>query len=148
MKKQRLRGLARSVLVIVLLTGVLVVAGACSKRASQSQTTSANSAPAASSAAADKASNPSPGGESLPAGIDLGKLDEPKRKVFDQVVNREPSACGKGHSLLHSVKHDSSCRASFYAVRYVARLADAGFSDSEIGEKVSQRFRVIGRAHV
>ncbi|HEX7508979.1 MAG TPA: thioredoxin domain-containing protein [Polyangia bacterium] len=139
MTNQRSRGLARSVLVI----GVLMVAGACSKRASQSQTTSANSAPAASSAAiADKASNPSAGGDSLPAGIDLGKLDEPKRKVFDQVVNREPSACGKGHSLLHSVKHDSSCRASFYAVRYVARLADAGFSDSEIGEKVSQRFRV------
>jgi thiol-disulfide isomerase/thioredoxin len=143
MKNRRSRGLARSVLVIVLLIGVLVVAGACSKKASQSQATSANSAPAASSAAiADKASNPSAGGDSLPAGIDLGRLDEPKRKVFDQVVNREPSACGKGHSLLYSVKHDSSCRASFYAVRYVARLADAGFSDSEIGGKLSQRFRV------
>jgi thiol-disulfide isomerase/thioredoxin len=138
MKNQRSRGLARSVLVI----GVLVVAGACSKRTSQSQTTSANSAPAASSAPiAEKGSNPSAGGDSLPAGIDLGKLDELKRKVFDQVVNREPSACGKGHSLLYYVEHDSTCRASFYAVRYVARLADAGFSDSEIGEKLLQRFR-------
>jgi thiol-disulfide isomerase/thioredoxin len=76
-----------------------------------------------------------------PAGIDLGKLDDSKRKVFDQVVNREASACGKGHSLLYSVKRDSACRASFYAVRYVARLADAGSSESEIGEKLSQRFR-------
>lgn len=135
MKNQRSRGLSRSVLVI----SVLVAAGACSKRASQSQATSANSAPAG---VTDKAGEPSAEGDSFPAGIDLGKLDEFKRKVFDQVVNREPSVCGKGHSLLYSVKHDSSCRASFYAVRYVARLASSGFSDSEIGEKLSQRFRV------
>jgi thiol-disulfide isomerase/thioredoxin len=79
--------------------------------------------------------------DAWPAGIDPSKLDAFKRKVFDQVVNHEPSACGKGHSLLHSVKRDSACRASFYAVRYVARLADAGFSASEIGEKLAQRFR-------
>ena len=135
MKNQRSLGFARSVLVI----GVLVVAGACAKRASQTQPTSAASAPAA---VTDKGSKPSAEGDSLPAGIDLGKLDAFKRKVFDQVVNREPSACGKGHSLLYSVKHDSSCRASFYAVRYVARLAGSGFPESEIGEKLEQRFRV------
>ena len=139
MKHQEPRGLARSVLVI----GVLVVAAACSKRAAQPQTASANPAPAAGPAAVtDQAGKPSVEGDALPSGIDLSKLDELKRKVFDQVVNRESSACGKGHSLLYSVKHDSSCRASFYAVRYVARLADSGLSDSEIGEKLSQRFRV------
>jgi protein-disulfide isomerase len=42
--------------------------------------------------------------------------------------------------LRYSVQGDSACRASFYAVRYVARLADAGFSESEIGEKLAQRF--------
>ena len=138
MKKQRSLRPSRSVLVI----GALVVAGACSKRASQSQSTSANPAPASRPAAVtDKASKPSAEGDSPPADFGLGKLDEFKRKVFDQVVNRESSACGKGHSLLYSVKHDSSCRASFYAVRYVARLADAGLSDSEISEKLEQRFR-------
>ena len=134
MKNQRSRGRSPSVLVL----GVLVVAGACTKRAAQSQATSANSAAVA---VTDKASKPSAQGDSLPAGIDLGKLDEFKRKVFDDVVNREHSACGKGHSLLYSVEHDSSCRASFYAVRYVARLAGSGSSASEIGEKVEQRFR-------
>ena len=138
MKNQRSRGLSRSVLII----GLLVVAGACSKRAAQSQSTSAHSAPSASPAVVTaKGSKPLAEGDSLPAGIDLSKLDEFKRKVFDQVVNREPSACGKGHSLLYSVKHDSSCRASFYAIRYVARLANSGFSDSEISGKVEQRFR-------
>jgi hypothetical protein len=139
MKNQGSRGLGRSVLVI----GVVMVVGACSKKTSQSQATSPNAAPAASpSSATDKGGKPSTENDSLPAGIELGKLDELKRKVFDQVVNREPSACGKGHSLIHSVKHDSACRASFYAVRYIARLADSGLPESEIGEKLSQRFRV------
>ena len=96
----------------------------------------------AATSAAKPADDPRPAGdEAWPAGIGLGKLDAFKRKVFDQVVNHEASACGKGHSLLHSVQHDSACRASFYAARYVARLADAGLSESEIGEKLSQRFR-------
>ena len=139
MKNQRSLGLSRGLLVI----GVLVVASACSKKAFKTQPTSANSAPAASpTAVTDEGSKPSAGGDALPAGIDLGNLDAFKRKVFDQVVNREPSACGKGHSLLYSVKHDSACRASFYAVRYVARLADSGSSESEIAEKLEQRFRV------
>jgi protein-disulfide isomerase len=73
--------------------------------------------------------------------VDIGKLDAFERKVFFRVVNREPSACGKGHSLLYSAKKDSACRASFYAVRYVAHLVDSGFTDSEIGEKLEKRFR-------
>lgn len=123
---------------ILVLGGALVVASACSKKASQFPPGPTHAAPAA---VTGKAGNPSPAADSLPAGIEIGKLDDFKRKVFDQVVNREPSACGKGHSLLYSLQHDSGCRASFYAVRYVARLADSGFSDSEIGAKVEQRFR-------
>jgi protein-disulfide isomerase len=57
------------------------------------------------------------------------------------VVNREPSACGKGHSLLHSLKNDSACRASFYAVRTVARLAHEGSLDTEIANRLRERFR-------
>ena len=136
MKQQESLRLSRSILVIAALAAV----GACSKKGSKTGSP-ARPASASSAATGDKGSGASMEGDSLPAGIDLGKLDEFKRKVFDQVVNREPSACGKGHSLLYSVKHDSSCRASFYAVRYVARLANSGFSESEIGEKLQQRFR-------
>jgi 2-hydroxychromene-2-carboxylate isomerase len=92
-------------------------------------------------AVADKGGSPSGDDTSPPPGIDLGKLDDFERKVFYRVVNHEPSACGKGHSLIYSVKHDSACRASFYAVRYVAHLVDSGFTDSEIGEKLEKRFR-------
>jgi protein-disulfide isomerase len=121
-----------------LVMVIIVAASACTKKAPPSPP-----ATTASPAAAKSTDDKLPADENAwPAGINPGKLDAFKRKVFDQVVNREPSACGKGHSLLHSVKHDSVCRASFYAVRYVARLADVGFSESEIGEKVAQRFRV------
>jgi thiol-disulfide isomerase/thioredoxin len=90
---------------------------------------------------ADKSTPPSGEDNTPPPGIDIGKLDDFERKVFFRVVNREASACGAGHSLLHSAKHDTSCRASFYAVRYVAHLVDSGFTDSEIGEKLEARFR-------
>jgi hypothetical protein len=116
--------LPRGFLPIVMVVAIVVSASACAKKAPPSPP-----ATTASSAVAKPADdNRSADGDALPAGIDLGKLDAFKRKVFDQVVEREASACGKGHSLLHSVKHDSACRASFYAVRYVARLADAGLS--------------------
>ena len=76
-----------------------------------------------------------------PTGIDIANLDDFERKVFFRIVNHEASACGRGHSLLYSAKHDPSCRASFYAVRYVARLVDSGYTDSEIAERLDRRFR-------
>ena len=120
---------------IVMVVFIGVSASACRKKAPPGPptTTAATAKP--------NDDNRTDDNDAWPAGIDPSKLDAFKRKVFDQVVNHEPSACGKGHSLLHSVKRDSACRASFYAVRYVARLADAGFSASEIGEKLAQRFR-------
>jgi protein-disulfide isomerase len=133
------RGFVPIVRVVVFVIVVFgVSASACRKKAPPGQPT-ASTSPTGAKPNDDK--QPADD-DAWPAGIDPGKLDVFKRKVFDQVVNREASACGKGHSLLHSVKRDSSCRASFYAVRYVARLADAGFSESDIGEKLSQRFRV------
>lgn len=128
-----LRGHLPSVMVAVMV----VSASACTRKASPRPPATTTPSTVV-KPANDK---PSTDDNAWPEGIDPGKLDTFKRKVFDQVVNHEPSACGKGHSLLHSVQRDSACRASFYAVRYVARLADAGFSEPEIGEKLSQRFR-------
>jgi hypothetical protein len=115
---------------IVLLLAAFVVASACTKKA----------APPSASAAAP-ANRPSVASGSPSTSIDASKLNEPQRKIFDQVVNREPSACGKGHSLLHSLKNDTGCRASFYAVRYVMRLAGEGISEAEISDKLRERFR-------
>ncbi|MEO5768089.1 MAG: thioredoxin domain-containing protein [Polyangia bacterium] len=76
-----------------------------------------------------------------PPGVDVSKLDELARKIFFRVVNTEPSICGKGQSLLTSAKKDQSCRRSLNAVRYVVRLADQGYTQSEIGESLEKRYR-------
>jgi protein-disulfide isomerase len=103
--------------------------------------------PSALAAAADQKPADGKGSGELdtspPPGIDLSKLDDYERKVFFRVVNREPSSCGKGHSLIFSVKHDPGCRRSVYAIKYVAKLVDSGYTDSEIGEELQKRYRDV-----
>jgi thiol-disulfide isomerase/thioredoxin len=113
-------------------------------------TSDLQAAPAESTAQprADTGALPSGDDHAAPPGVDISKLDDFERKVFFRVVNRESSACGKGHSLLYSAKHDNTCRASFYAVRYVAHLVDSGLTDSEIGEKLEKRFRTPRHPHL
>jgi protein-disulfide isomerase len=128
-----------------LLLGTLALVGAPAGLASCSK--NATDVPSSANAAAAK---PAPGAAqqgggaddtSPPPGVDLTKLDDFERKVFFRVVNKEASACGKGHSLMHSLKNDRSCRKSLGAARYVTRLVDAGYTDSEIGEKLQKRYR-------
>jgi protein-disulfide isomerase len=119
-----------------LLTLIALAGGACSKNASEASAGQAPSQAAAPAAEARATDDSTP-----PPGIDIGSLDEFERKVFFRVVNREPSACGKAQSLLASVKTDPSCRKSYYAVKYVVRLVDAGYTDSEVGEHLQKRFR-------
>lgn len=78
---------------------------------------------------------------SPPPGVDLANLDDFERKVFLRILNKESSACGKAHSLMVSVKTDKVCRKSMYAAKYVARLVDAGYTDSEVAEMLQKRFR-------
>lgn len=115
---------------------LLVGLGACAK--SSPEVHSAQAAPAAA-----QAPGPGAAGEDTtpPAGVDLSKLDQFERKVFFRVGNKEASACGKAQSLMQSVKNDRACRKSLYALRYVVRLVDAGFTDSEIGEQLQKRYR-------
>jgi protein-disulfide isomerase len=80
---------------------------------------------------------------SAPPGVDIGKLDDHARKVFFRVVNREPSSCGKGHSLIYSVKHDPGCKRSLYAAKYVAKMADSGYTESEVAEELQKRYRDV-----
>jgi protein-disulfide isomerase len=114
------------------LAGALVVsisAPACAKAPAQ--------APPA-EAAATKG-----GGEdtTLPPGIDLSKLDDFSKKVFFRIANSEPSVCGQAQSLIASAKKD--CGRSVNALRYVARLVEQGFTDSEVSEGLAKRYRPI-----
>jgi protein-disulfide isomerase len=85
-----------------------------------------------------------PGGDvaSLPPEVKplYDKLDDLGKKVFNRVASSESSVCGDAQSLINSVK---TCRRSIAALRYVAKLIESGYTDSEIGEKLSTRYRPI-----
>lgn len=131
---------------LLAFCGPLMAASACSKRTPDLHTAqaAAGTGAPASPAAADPAKTGTPAAaadEAAPPGIDISGLDGFERKVFFRVLNKEPSACGKAHSLMHSTKNDPACRKSFYAARYVARLVEGGFTDSEVTEALDKRFR-------
>jgi len=115
---------------------VAALTAACSKNSSD-----ARAATGTTPAAQPPAAPPPSQDNTPPPGIDLSSLDEFERKVFFRVLNKEPSACGKAHSLMQSLKTDPGCRKSFYAARYVVKLVDSGYTDSEVSEKLQKRFR-------
>jgi protein-disulfide isomerase len=101
----------------------------------------AHSAPAA---AADPVAAPAAGQQDTtpPPGVDISKLDDFQKKVFFRVANSEPSICGQAQSLIQSAKATKdNCRRSLNALRYVAHLVDQGYTDSEISESISKRYR-------
>ena len=115
----------------------MLLAGACACAKTSTELPSANAA------SAPAGGEKSAGGDDTtpPPGVDLTKLDDFERKVFFRVINKEASACGKAHSLIYSLKNDKGCRKSLYAIRYVARLVDSGYTDSEVRESLAKRFR-------
>lgn len=65
-------------------------------------------------------------------GVDLSKLKESQRSTFFQVINSEPSACDKPHSLAKSLRDDDKCRDSLIAGQFVADYLQAGAPTSEV----------------
>jgi len=111
-----------------------------------------SSACAKSSAEAPASAAPAPvaaqpgggGGDKVPAGVDISKLDEFGKKVFFRIANGEPSICGQGQSLLASANAaKGGCGRSVSALRYVVRLVDQGYTDSEVSDALAKRYRPI-----
>lgn len=77
---------------------------------------------------------PMPKGEMImeAKGVDLSKLSESQRSTFFQVINSEPSACDKPHSLAKSLRDDATCRDSLIAGQFVADYLQAGAPTSEV----------------
>jgi len=85
-----------------------------------------------------------PGAEDTtpPPGVDISKLDDFGKKVFFRIANSEPSVCGQAQSLMQSAKDPKAgCRRSVNALRYVSRLVEQGFTDSEVSEAIGKRYR-------
>ncbi|HEY2899522.1 MAG TPA: hypothetical protein VGL59_03020, partial [Polyangia bacterium] len=120
--------LIRAVSVVV---GLPLMLAACSKQAPETI-----EAPASAAEPPPAAQDTTP-----PPGLDISKFDELQKKVFFRIVNSEPAICGQAQSLIQSAKKDASCRRSLNAVRYVAKLVDQGYTDSEISEALAKRYR-------
>jgi protein-disulfide isomerase len=119
----------RALVVVALLSSP-----ACAKTPPEAQ-----SAPAASSATPAAATAQD---QALPPGIDASKLDDFQKKVFFRIINSEPSICGQAQSLIASAKSTTSgCHRSFNAIRYVGKLVEQGFTDSEVSESIGKRYR-------
>jgi protein-disulfide isomerase len=92
----------------------------------------------------EAAAAPAKGGaaEPLPPEVKAlyDKLDDLGKKVFIRIASSESSVCGDAQSLLNSVK---TCRRSVAALRYVAKLIEQGYTDSEIGERLAKRYRAV-----
>jgi protein-disulfide isomerase len=65
-------------------------------------------------------------------GVDLSKLSEPQRTSFFQMLNVEPSACGKAHSLAKSLRDDAECRDSMIAAQFMANRIAVGATPRDI----------------
>jgi protein-disulfide isomerase len=69
-------------------------------------------------------------------GVDTRKLSEAQRATFFQMINTEPSACGKAHSLARSVNEDASCRDSLLVAQFIADRLAAGAAAGDVKDDV------------
>ena len=65
-------------------------------------------------------------------GVDLSKLSETQQATYFTVINTEPSACDKPHSLATSLNTDPECRNSMLVAQYIADRLASGATPSDI----------------
>ncbi|HET6584605.1 MAG TPA: thioredoxin domain-containing protein [Nannocystaceae bacterium] len=71
-------------------------------------------------------------------GVVLDELAESQRETFFQIINSEPSACGKPHSIAHSLRDDPTCRDSMLAAQFVADAIGVGATTTVVREKLEE----------
>lgn len=71
-------------------------------------------------------------------GVVLDELAESQKETFFQIINSEPSACGKPHSIAHSLRDDPTCRDSMLAAQFVADALGVGATTTVIREKLEE----------
>ena len=67
-------------------------------------------------------------------GVDLTRLTEPQRTSFFSLINSEPSACGKAHSLAVSLRDDPGCKDSRDVSQWISDVLATGASVSDLKE--------------
>lgn len=69
-------------------------------------------------------------------GVDLSRLSETQRASFFTVINVEPSACDKPHSLATSMRDDPECRNSMLVAQFIADGLARGATPSDISLEI------------
>lgn len=111
----------------------MLMGGACEKKSSTPADPGAINA-------ADRA-DPATVNDTTPLqGVDLGKLDGDKPKLFYKLVNSLKSPCGKTHSLRTSFTSDTSCKRAPFAVRYIIALLDDEATEDQIREEYTHKY--------
>lgn len=77
-------------------------------------------------------------------GIELGKLDADKQKLFYKLVGSLKSPCGKTHSLRTSYEQDTACKRAPFAVKYVAALLEDEVPETETREFFASKYEKVG----
>ena len=67
-------------------------------------------------------------------GVDAAKLTDAQRTSFFQIINTEPAACDKPHSLATSLRDDPGCRDSGVLSQFVADALATGASPADVKE--------------
>ncbi|MBK8238348.1 MAG: thioredoxin domain-containing protein [Deltaproteobacteria bacterium] len=120
-----------------LLALALLVLSACSgcttPEAKTPDATPAEQAPEPPSER-DKARSELAGGEEIKEarGVSLDKLSDSQKTSFFQIINSEPSACDKPHSIAVSLRDDGSCRDSLVVAQLIADALVQGATVSAI----------------
>jgi protein-disulfide isomerase len=65
-------------------------------------------------------------------GVDLSQLSDTQQASFYTVLNVEPSACDKPHSLATSLRDDPECRNSMLVAQFIADGLASGATPSDI----------------
>ncbi len=81
-----------------------------------------------------------PAGDSDIPKINTDGMTPSERDTLKRLLQKFPSACGKSHSLLTSLRSDPGCNLSVHAARWMAKLLSDGFLESEVDEKYTRRF--------
>src|SRR5437870_4932034 len=81
-----------------------------------------------------------PAGDNDIPKVNTDGMTPSERDALRRFLQKFPSACGKPHSLITSLRTDPKCALSVHAARYLAKLFSDGFLESEVEEKYTRRF--------
>jgi protein-disulfide isomerase len=136
------RELLHSPLALATLLGVVLTTTACTACTPPGpDNPSASTARGSESARPDQADQgsrkqlpPPPASQMIreAPGVDLSALSETQRASFFTVINTEPSACDKPHSLATSLRDDPECRNSMIVAQFIADRLASGATPSDV----------------